>query len=337
MEVLRLVSMFMVLALHADYAALGIPSAADAVFTPVAVTGRVFCEQAAIVAVNVFVLISGWFGMRAGVRGVCSLLWQVVYCAAVVIAVMLCVEGTSLLCTRSWLTFLPGYYHWFIRSYLGLLILSPVLNAYIKHTTVRVQAIVVLFFYIFQSLYGWWIGADGFNSGYSLQSFIGLYLLGALARRCRWQRFGPWRWGALYLFTVLGSTACGIYMLSQGYLLSPRLTAYDSPLVVAGALGLLLTFASISPTWSNRVVNATATSALAVYLLHCNPLIFKYYMAWCRDIYTSTSSLGCISLMTLLLLVVFLVSIIVDRPRLWLWRRLQPVAATLESFFIKVH
>lgn len=67
-ELLRIIAMFMVLVLHADFQALGEPTRADIISSPLTSSLKVFFEMASIVAVNVFVLISGWFGIRGSLH-----------------------------------------------------------------------------------------------------------------------------------------------------------------------------------------------------------------------------------------------------------------------------
>jgi surface polysaccharide O-acyltransferase-like enzyme len=72
---------------------------------------------------------------------------------------------------------------WFIKAYIGLLILSPILNTFIENTTEKQLRWTIIYFYIFQTLYGWFPGgAQFFEYGYSTMSFIGLYLLARYLR-----------------------------------------------------------------------------------------------------------------------------------------------------------
>jgi surface polysaccharide O-acyltransferase-like enzyme len=75
-ELLRIIAMFMVLILHADFQALGAPDKAELIKFPLAATIKVIFEMACIVAVNVFVLISGWFGIRPSVKGISKFIFQ---------------------------------------------------------------------------------------------------------------------------------------------------------------------------------------------------------------------------------------------------------------------
>lgn len=69
MELLRLLAMFFVLALHANATAIQVPTADDIQAAPLSSFTRIFLEQATVVAVDVFVLISGWFGIRPTLKG----------------------------------------------------------------------------------------------------------------------------------------------------------------------------------------------------------------------------------------------------------------------------
>ena len=322
LELLRMISMMMVLILHADYAALGVPKDDLLTEDPLGAVSRVVWEQIAIVGVNVFVLISGWFGIRTSLKGVCSLLFQVIFYALAVIAVF---------AAAGWLTpndyhaalmsLIPGYDHWFIRSYLGLMILVPVINAYLRQASMRQLAAVVTAFFIFQTIYGWILGKDGFSGGYSLLSFIGIYMLGHLARRGEWHRRGPWLWLALYLGCVAIDSAASLWRLGATGAIPPMIIEYNSPVVILGALSLMLTFAAL-PEWRSRTINGMAASCLAVYLLHFNPLILKHYLRTCFEIYCSYYPLISYPLLALFLLAVFFASILVARLRLIAWRPL---------------
>lgn len=319
MELLRILAMLMVLIVHADYAALGVPSANLLRDAPTAALCRVGFEQLAIVGVNTFVLISGWFGIRTTLRGVCNLLFQVVFYALAVAGIYAAVKGIPPAKTAMmWLSFLPGADHWFIRSYLGLMILAPVINVFLQTAPLRREAMVVAAFFLFEFIYGWWLEADGFNHGYSLLSLIGLYMLGHLARRCGWQRWGSRRWLALWAVCAAIATAVSVGYLVNGAKIPPGLTAYDSPLVTGGALSLTLVFAAMRP-FSSRAVNGVALSCLAVYLIHFNPFLFHYYLDTCRYLYRTISGPLCFLAITGFITAVFAASVIIDRLRLLLW------------------
>lgn len=69
-ELLRIISMMMVLGLHANFMGIGVPSPDKILSGPEIL--QVLMQSLCIVAVNVFVMISGWFGIRPSVKGFCN-------------------------------------------------------------------------------------------------------------------------------------------------------------------------------------------------------------------------------------------------------------------------
>ena len=76
---------------------------------------------------------------------------------------------------RECLLITPG--HWFIKAYIGLYILSPILNLFVEKSSKRQFGITLASFYIFQTVYGFTGAAQFIEYGYSTFSFIGIYLL----------------------------------------------------------------------------------------------------------------------------------------------------------------
>lgn len=111
-ELLRIISMFMVLILHADFWAIGGPTAEEITGTPASSVTRVVLEAMAICSVNVFVMISGWFGIRSSLKGFCNFVFQCLYFLVGIYAVMLLtghadftiegVRGCLVLTSKNW-------------------------------------------------------------------------------------------------------------------------------------------------------------------------------------------------------------------------------------------
>ena len=64
MELLRIVAMFLILVLHSNFFTIGEPSANDIIQEPIVSTTRVLVKALSIIGVNVFVLLSGWYGIK---------------------------------------------------------------------------------------------------------------------------------------------------------------------------------------------------------------------------------------------------------------------------------
>lgn len=174
-ELLRLLAMLGVLVVHADFGALGEPTRQEWLATPGYTAMRTLAEAFAIVAVNVFVLISGWFGIRFRWSALGKLLFQ---CAFFFFGIYFTLRA----CGVSQTPPLKGIYMclmfsenaWFVKAYVGMFILAPVMNAFMENATRRQAATLLVVFFTFQSLYGWLsAGATYIEKGYSAFSFMG--------------------------------------------------------------------------------------------------------------------------------------------------------------------
>ena len=76
-ELLRVVAMMMVLALHANFIAIGKPSDST-IFSCQGIT-QTIAQSLCICAVNTFVMISGWFGITPRIQGFANFMWQLFY------------------------------------------------------------------------------------------------------------------------------------------------------------------------------------------------------------------------------------------------------------------
>lgn len=177
MELLRILATFMVLAVHADFFSLGEPSAADFSVNPVGAIGQTVFQFLTVGAVNTFVFISGWFGIRTTLRGVAKLLFQCAFFAALIYVCTLA-SGWNALSGADLVNVVTAYNQWFVVSYLGLMIFAPALNALVEKTPRRTLLVIIIGFYIYQTLYSTFPGfRNPIAGGYSTISFLGLYLL----------------------------------------------------------------------------------------------------------------------------------------------------------------
>lgn len=132
-ELLRILSMLGVLIVHADFGALGEPTRAELLSTPTYTVIRTSLEAFAIVAVNVFVLISGWFGINFRWSSLCKLLFQCVFfffgiyfiCYIFGLVEIRPLKGV-------YMSLMLSENAWFVKSYLGMFLFAPVMNAFIE-------------------------------------------------------------------------------------------------------------------------------------------------------------------------------------------------------------
>lgn len=184
MELLRIVAMFLVLLVHADFFSLGAPSVQDCVDEPTGSALKVFFEAISIVCVNIFVCLSGWFGIKPKVKGFCNFVFQCLFWVIGLYIVALCAGRATISADGIKGCLALTNHNWFIKAYILLYILSPVLNAFVEHVPRKVFRDVLIGFFLFEFIYGWLFSGSTqhIQSGYSTISFTGLYLLARYVR-----------------------------------------------------------------------------------------------------------------------------------------------------------
>lgn len=204
-ELLRMVAMFLVLLVHADFFSLGSPTISDIQTDTIDSFFQILFESISIVCVNVFVLISGWFGIKPSYKGILNFLFQCIFflTGLYIITNIIGVNTISLkgLAGCVFATKL----NWFIKAYLLLYIISPVLNHFVNNTSQKEFKYILVGFFLFTCTYGWIGAADFMMQGYSTISFIGLYLLARYIRMYspEWSKLQIKYDIAIYLSTII--------------------------------------------------------------------------------------------------------------------------------------
>lgn len=323
LELLRLASMFFILALHVNFYAFGAPSAFDFHARPCGSFARVVLESLTIVGVNCFILISGWFGIRPKTKRVAELLFQCAFFCCVLYAFGWIAEIPFGRREALKNLFLVGKLNWFIKSYLVLYILAPALETFVGTASKRQFATVVISFFAFQTVYGWLFPvATFFNGGYSAISFVGLYLLARYVRLFvpRFAKMSPS--ADLFAYSMLALATTGMYALSTLHKLPLKINwfAYCSPLVTASSLFLFLCF-SKQRLHSNSI-DTVARSSYAVYLFHVHPCTCAPLLIPSAKRIISSPPPFPVLLLPLLLLIFFATAILLDQVRILIWKRI---------------
>ena len=321
-ELLRIISMFLVLMVHANFWSLGTPDRQELTSFPMATGFRIFLNTFCSICVNVFILISGKFGIRRSFKGLCSFLFQCIYFVIAGYILMWLVTGNcSIINFINDVLFLEKGSSWFIKAYLGLYILSPVLNSFADNCSKQVFKTTLILFFSFQTYFGMINGSAAFiQFGYSVFSFIGLYLLGRY-----YTRFSvtPPHCILLYISTLSISTIISIIGigLSRPYLMD-WMTYYISPTIILMSFLSLVIFDKIHIK-PNKLINWVSASCFGVYLLHmCNApckIFFKKTMCF---LYESFSGCAYIIHTFTILIAIFIIAILIDQPRKFIWTHL---------------
>ncbi len=255
-------------------------------------------ESGAFVAVNVYVLLTGYFMCQSRFR--LGRLLQIVlqvWFYSLVIPLLLGAVGVldlSGLTTYDWLMLifpLNMEHYWFMTAYVMLVLLAPLLNRAIAAMNQKQLAaatvLVTLPQVLFKSVLPVTFTVD--DNGYGVLWFVALYLIAAYIRKYGLPFLATkGRAAAVYLAGVLGTWAGG-FVMNRIYLATGRFTdrvaltyGYNHIFVLIASVASFCLFADMKSGegWVSRVIVRLAPYSLGVYLLHENVLLRYQWPVW---------------------------------------------------------
>lgn len=310
-ELLRLLCMLMVLNLHSFFGwqhGTGIWQAVD-----------FFRESTSICAVDCFVLISGYFGIKWKFKSFFNLFFQLFfYSIGVYLVAVACgVVGWDLksflmrfacLSTDSW---------GFVVSYVILYFCSPVLNVFAeKHSAKMLFAYVIVFVLA--------LNLVSFTAS-SAFTYSVVYLIGRLLRKIKIESVkipaAILYWiTTVTIFVNVYFVLFKMFNISSAEIVGKRPVGsigydYAAPLVILQAVTLFSLFSKIK--LESKFINWCASSAFAIFLIHMHPTIKQIgYLSFAQNLY-GYPVLTHIFILIILIVSVFVGSIIIDKFRIF--------------------
>ncbi len=321
-ELLRIISMFLVLVSHACYTSLGAPSQEEIISNYGSSFIRGACESFSEICVNVFVLISGWYGIRVKAIRFLGLIFQVIFICIILYVLLLSIDFTETMNTSKWIDLLlfKCRTYWFIRSYIILYIFAPILNTFTDYCTKYQLKRFLVAFYVLQTVYGFYNSGGWFFSGYSPLSFFGLYLLARYIKIYpnKYVKYNRRTDMVLYIILSLFTALCSLsltYIYGKGGTL---LYQYSSPLVILSSVYFFLYFTKLSIR--SNLINWISSSCFAAYIFHCSPLLFRsYYTEVIHGWFVKETTFYFFVNTTILIICYFVMAILIDKVRIVIW------------------
>lgn len=321
-EVLRIISMLLVLVIHYNVGINGQTTHEMVLNAPWKAVGVASLKSLSFVCVNCFIIISGYFGIRWKWRGLCNYLFQISFWGGVV-HLLSCLVGV---CRFSLFHMFNNMFmflfngNWFFITYLGLYMFAPILNAFIEKVSEKELGGWVLTFYVFQTLFGYIAkNCIEFTQGLTFVSFIGLYMLGAYLRKTKWSIF---HWSAtanLAVYLVVG-ILCIVISMTANYLGATKdIYSYISPLQIIQTIYLFLFCKELKITRGSKIVMFFSSSAFAALLMHSweGSVVYGLGLHWIHDNFPLPFFLT-----MAYILVFFSLSTIIDKIRMVTWNKL---------------
>lgn len=283
-EFLRIVCMIMILLLHVFVG----PDKIE--HLDAKILFDYFRNSFCIPAVNMFVIVSGYFSINWRWKSLRSLIIQVYYFVIIgfVLAYILNLQMHEMSWSKAlWISvnsMVDGY--WFITSYMILYIIAPILNYYCKCCDKRALGIIILVITGCMTYYS--LNSVKANIGYNtVFLFILLYLIGRYIRKyTEIQMYKKSRLFVIYLLLTLGvmmlalgskyffNNNSGVYFIKGG--------EYSNILVIGQAIVGFIFFRALK--LKSKFTNYIGASALSIYLFHMSPGIKNTYYALASDI-----------------------------------------------------
>lgn len=261
-EALRLLSMLMVLNLHSFWGyehGSGVGQAFD-----------FFRESTSICAVNVFLLVSGYFGIKWKWKSFYNLVFQILFYSFGVYLVA-CAIGVVDFSIRAFLSNIHGLYaFWgFITWYVLLYFCAPFLNAFIENSENKQILITILIIWVAENFIC--RGSDFLN--YGLLYLIGRFLSKAQCVNNLQIKASHSYWITTFLIFAIVFVLFKFTKVKDAEAMTTMLIGYSyaAPLVILQAVFLFLVFARMQ--FMNRFINWCASSCLAIFLIHMHPSI----------------------------------------------------------------
>lgn len=324
MELLRIIAMILVMIVHANFRALPVPTTEECNLEITSSILRFLTESISIICVNLFILLSGWYGIRYKISRLLEFLFQVFFFSILCCVIYYSINPidnkiTSIIAN---LLLLKQWSYWFVKAYIGLYIFAPILNSFIENASKQQLKVFLVSFYTFQTIYGWVSpnAAIYFESGYSAISFMGLYVLARyihLYPMKLWTMNRKWDiviYGVIVIITTLITFILKKFNLSIG----DRFFIYSSPLVIISAVHFMLFFTKFK--FHNKYINWIASSCFGIYLLHSNSFLAKPFydniiLNWFNNLPTLNLLFYTIPFITF----IFTLAILIDKIRIYIW------------------
>lgn len=314
LELLRIVSMLLVLLIHfVPHHCIPSP---ESLSSETGTTIINLClKSLSFICVNCFILISGYFGIRWKIKSFLNLLFQILFWIffGVGIAYLLDIgfEGNT---TEALIGFINA--RWFIPAYLALYIIAPVLNAFTENCSSTELLRYLLIFYLFSTIFGYFLLSSEFNEGMSLISLIGIYLTGAYLKRddSVFKQFNAKTSLLSYFLCGLALLIASLCLYSIG--INKSIYGYLNPVVIMQSVFLFLFFKNLKISF-NPVINFIAASAFSIYLFHMHPMIISTYGKCCKYLAENTWAILTVPAFFISL---FAFCVVVDRFRILIFQ-----------------
>ena len=257
------------------------------------------------IGVNLFFLISGYFRIKASLKGIFKLIYTIFIFDCINILLLVAVGETVSLSEYLNTVLFPisKSSYWFIHVYLFLIVCAPLINIGIDKLPLKQLRALILVFSLL-TVYSCGLGHNlSNNNGYTFLQGVYMYCLAAYLKRDN------------YLMEHLNGIKCLIsafLLLTLGAIIIyfthiVSVTIYNSFINIASAALVFMYFSKLE--LKSRAINGIAVGALGCYLLQDGIFGLRYLYGLIHEIYHQESILYSIGYLSSMFIVFWICSI----------------------------
>ncbi len=298
------------------------------------------------IGVILFVLISGYFGINPSIRGFFKILFVVaVYYLPLRLWYVyhMGMGGMAMLDSFHILSKTP---YWFVRTYLCLYLISPMLNKCLKDISFRVRLYYIFAFTIIAVYLGMMQCDITLIDGKNLANFMLIYIIGNTIRveQNRIDRISKWCFLGVYF--VLNVVIISLYLFYYNTNLSVYVWdwsfPYYSPFLLINSVMFFVPFTRFNI--KSEAINYVATSVFSIYIIHHQPVLLemclKTIVSYFYEV-ASCSVVTCLIMLGLLAFFVMLLCVLIDKILTPFWKVVSIIGINVETrikcFLFSIH
>lgn len=297
-------------------------------------------ESASIIAVNCYILISGYFGIHSTfkIKKLLNLYFQMFFYSLIITGIFigLRIEGVSIQALVYLFFPFSSQLWWFMSVFLTLYLCTPFINKFL-HTLSKKELSILMILFIL--IFVIWPSVPIFEpidnkGGYSLYYFIVLYSIGASVRL--FYENGTLSKKKLAILYLL----CSLLLASTNVVLSLLMGrnfgiySYNFILIFISSVTFFLLFKEFRINSHSRFINRLSSLTLGIYLIHDHIYVRRFvYQFFNVQDFGSLNSFLFLAKFFLFVLSVFVFSAIVESLRQLLFKQFEGIQT---NRFVKV-
>lgn len=266
--------------------------------------------------VNLFVMISGYFGIRHTARKLLKLFIDVIFFGSIAYLISLPLLHTPF-SFSSLFDSVDFRYYWFVTHYAILVLIAPILEYALEGQNSIVVGKWVLTFFVINVIFGFFLEESTLLTGYNYTNFVLLYLMARYIRIIKEEQKKSYinirSKGMLYWIICSLLLSLGLIFLCKIHKVpaSMHYFGYNNPILLFACFSLFTYFTKFS--FYSRLINWLATGMFGVYLMHTSSSLERVWQGYASIFYINFGYVGLIASSILLLAILSVFAIIIEK------------------------